>query len=256
MMTEIQYWYFKSALTPEQCQQIIDAGESKIQERKEQGLSTFGNTHGDAQKQALPNAKSLGDKTVQEVAEEQGIAPEEVIKKNYVRDSEIAFLEDTWIYDMIWPYLIEANKQAGWLYDIEWGESVQYTTYNPGGFYGWHNDGAGCHNTKFKRFIKGVSPEKVNGEMQWGYTNFENYIGRVRKLSMTINLNKPGEYEGGNLKFDYGPHANGERYHECDEIRPQGSIIIFPSYVYHQVTPIITGRRKSLVMWALGQPFK
>src|SRR6056300_1632145 len=116
MMTEIQYWYFKSALTPEQCQQIIDAGESKIQERKEQGLSTFGYTHGDAQKQALPNAKSLGDKTVQEVAEEQGIAPEEVIKKNYVRDSEIAFLDDTWIYDMIWPYLMEANKQAGWLY--------------------------------------------------------------------------------------------------------------------------------------------
>ena len=98
MITEIQYWYFKSALTPEQCQQIIDAGENKIQERKEQGLPTFGNTHGDAQKQALPDAKSLGDKTVQEVAEEQGIAPEEVVKKNYVRDSEIAFLESHTIF--------------------------------------------------------------------------------------------------------------------------------------------------------------
>ena len=73
---------------------------------------------------------------------------------------------------------------------------------------------------------------------------------------MTINLNEPGEYEGGNLKFDFGPHSEGERFHECTEIRPQGSIIVFPSFVQHQVTPVTKGTRYSLVLWSLGQPFK
>ena len=81
-------------------------------------------------------------------------------------------------------------------------------------------------------------------------------INKIRKLSLTINLNLPGEYEGGNLKFDFGPHSTGNRYHECTEIRPQGSIIIFPSYIYHQVTPVTKGTRYSLVLWTLGKPFK
>ena len=73
---------------------------------------------------------------------------------------------------------------------------------------------------------------------------------------MTINLSEPGSYEGGNLKFDYGPHIKGERYHECTEIRPKGSVIVFPSYLYHQVTPVTKGTRYSLVMWSLGHPFR
>jgi PKHD-type hydroxylase len=81
-------------------------------------------------------------------------------------------------------------------------------------------------------------------------------INKVRKLSMTINLNEPGEYDGGNLKFDFGPHASGKRFHECEEIRPQGSIIVFPSFVYHQVTPVTRGTRYSLVLWSLGWPFQ
>ena len=87
------------------------------------------------------------------------------------------------------------------------------------------------------------------------YVDDINFVGKVRKLSVTINLNKPGDYEGGNLKFDFGPHTEGERYHECTEIRPQGSIIVFPSFIAHQVTPITKGTRYSLVLWSLGQPF-
>ena len=94
-----------------------------------------------------------------------------------------------------------------------------------------------------------------NGKIPMGYTNNHNMIGKVRKLSMTINLNKPGEYDGGNLKFDFGPHAAGKRFHEVEEIRPQGSIIVFPSYTYHQVTPVTRGTRYSMVLWSLGQPF-
>ena len=44
-------------------------------------------------------------------------------------------------------------------------------------------------------------------------------------------------------------------YTSVEEIRPQGSIIVFPSYVYHQGTPITRGTRYSMVLWSLGQPF-
>ena len=63
-----------------------------------------------------------------------------------------------------------------------------------------------------------------------------NFLGLVRKISMTCNLNKPGEYEGGNLKFDFGPHIEtGDRYKVCEEIRPQGSVIAFPSFFYFKL---------------------
>ena len=32
----------------------------------------------------------------------------------------------------------------------------------------------------------------------------------------------------------------------------KGSIIIFPSFVYHQVTPVLRGLRQSLVGWISG----
>ena len=73
---------------------------------------------------------------------------------------------------------------------------------------------------------------------------------------MTINLTEPDDYKGGDLKFDFGPHADTKRYHECEEIRPQGSVIIFPSFIYHCVTPVTRGTRYSLVLWTLGDPFK
>ena len=81
-------------------------------------------------------------------------------------------------------------------------------------------------------------------------------IGKVRKISMTLNLNEPGQYEGGNLLFDFGHHQEGEQYYECKEMRPQGSIIIFPSFLPHCVTPLTKGIRYSLVLWCLGRPFK
>ena len=89
-----------------------------------------------------------------------------------------------------------------------------------------------------------------------GWTENKYYWGKVRKISMTLNLTEPTDYKGGNLKFDFGPHTNRHRFHECVEIRPQGSIIVFPSYTYHQVTPVTKGTRYSLVLWSLGQPFK
>jgi PKHD-type hydroxylase len=99
-------------------------------------------------------------------------------------------------------------------------------------------------------------PLKENGDLPSKYTQNEEMVGKVRKLSLTINLNNSSEYTGGNLKFDFGPHTDGERFVECTENRDQGSMIIFPSYTYHCVTPVTSGTRYSLVLWCLGKPFK
>ena len=151
------------------------------------------------------------------------------------RNSNITWLNDRWIYNEIQPYIHEANRLAGWNFNWDFSESCQFTKYKLNQFYDWHCD------SWAKPYDK---PEDKNSH------------GKIRKLSMTINLNKPGEYDGGNLKFDHGPHAAGKRFHEVEEIRPQGSIIVFPSWAYHQVTPVTRGERYSLVLWSLGKPFK
>jgi len=253
MQNQNSYYYYKSALSPEQCKKFIDYGESLLQKEKSQGRSTAATTFGMNHKQGFDKpVPPITDKTHEDFYKETGIEDSE--KNSYVRDSETAWFNDQWAYDMIWPYLMEANEKSGWKYDVDFSESIQFTKYGLNQFYGWHADGGGCHLNAYKRYIDGVTtkdPKKINQ-----YTKNENLIGKVRKISVTINLNKPGDYDGGNLKFDYGPHAGKERFHECEEIRPQGSIIFFPSYTYHQVTPITRGTRYSLVLWVCGKPFR
>ena len=247
MVVDNSYYYFQKALSPDDCKKIIDLGLSKIPENAE--------TAGYTSKGDQPNAEPQKDKTLEELKKETGV-DKEIEKKTYIRDSEVSWLDDKWLYDLIMPLVFKANKDAGWKYDLEYNESFQFTVYRPGGFYGWHSDGGGDHNAKFKRYIPGIDKLDDKGKIPTSYTNNNKMVGLVRKLSCTINLNNPGEYMGGNLKFDFGPHSQNERYHECEEIRPQGSIVVFPSFVHHQVTPVTRGTRYSLVLWALGRPFK
>ena len=84
---------------------------------------------------------------------------------------------------------------------------------------------------------------------------------RIRKLSMTCQLTDGSEYKGGELEFDfrnYDPHMRDESKHriQCKEILPKGSIIVFPSFVWHRVKPVTSGTRYSLVVWHLGKPFR
>lgn len=71
-----------------------------------------------------------------------------------------------------------------------------------------------------------------------------------RKLSFSILLNNPDEFEGGDLIT----------YTEMqDEYKPdikKGSIVFFPSYMLHEVTPVTSGIRQSLVGWVNGPEFK
>jgi len=73
----------------------------------------------------------------------------------------------------------------------------------------------------------------------------------TRKLSVSIQLS-PDNYKGGELEIMTGSHPK-DRFKMTKE---QGSIIIFPSYMLHQVLPIKKGQRYSLVSWITGPSLK
>ncbi len=242
------YYYFKEALSSKDCEDIISHGLSTIIKNKRKGISTTALTHGNSQKKDDDSKKSISEKTNEEIKN---------IQDYYIRDSEVAWLQDKWIYDILQPLIREANDKAGWHYDLETAEQIQFTVYKPGGLYGWHSDGQQDIANAYRRYFEGISIEKkINGELPPKFVKQNHLIGQVRKISMTCNLSLPNEYTGGNLKFDFGPHHVGERYHEVEEIRPQGSVVVFPSWLPHCVTPIETGVRYSLVLWSLGRPLK
>jgi len=71
----------------------------------------------------------------------------------------------------------------------------------------------------------------------------------IRKLSLSIQLTDPKEYEGGEL-FLYEDEKGTEMKKE------QGTLILFPSYTLHEVKPVTKGERNSLVSWVTGKQFK
>jgi PKHD-type hydroxylase len=73
--------------------------------------------------------------------------------------------------------------------------------------------------------------------------------GPVRKLSLTIQLSSPEDYEGGELDLKFSDETEFMT-------KEQGKMIVFPSYVVHEVRPVTKGTRYSLVAWVTGKPFK
>ena len=151
------------------------------------------------------------------------------------RDSSIVWMNDHWIYREVQPYVHEANRNAGWNFKWDWSESCQFTKYKLGQYYDWHCD------SWDKPYAK-EGPSK----------------GRIRKLSVTLSLSAPKTYKGGELEFDFKQNdpAEPRKSRICTEILPKGSLVVFPSFVWHRVKPVTKGVRYSLVMWNLGYPFQ
>ena len=204
------YWYFSAALTPKFCDEVIKYANS--------------------QKEVMARTGGFGDKKLNK---------EEVLNMQRKRKSDLVWLNDTWIYKELHPYVHEANRNAGWNFDWERSESCQFTKYKLNQYYDWHSDGWD------KPYDRPNNPEH----------------GKIRKLSMTCQLTDGSEYTGGELEFDfrnYDPHMREESKHirKVKEILPKGSIVVFPSHLWHRVKPVTRGTRYSLVVWHLGNPFK
>ena len=147
-----------------------------------------------------------------------------------IRDSHVTWLGDKWLYTLIHPFIHAANESAPWNFKWDSSEACQFTQYTPAQYYGWHCD---C----------------------WDATDKNQ---KIRKLSMTLTLSDPSEYEGGELEFDFrnnDPHKK-RNVVTCKEILPKGSIVVFPSFVWHRVKPVKRGTRHSLVCWSLGYPYQ
>jgi PKHD-type hydroxylase len=148
-----------------------------------------------------------------------------------------------WIGGFTWHYIQRANRE-NFLYDLRNidGESMQYTQYGPGEFYGWHND-AGLA-TQYK-------PQAVGNRSEGLASDFLNEsVELVRKLSFVIQLSDPDDYEGGNLQL------LDEAGNSYIAPRQRGAVILFDSRTQHRVLKVTSGLRRSLVGWTVGPRWK
>lgn len=94
-------------------------------------------------------------------------------------------------------------------------------------------------------------PAAVEGHYDWHVDVFwQTQSFYQRKLSMVVQLSDPSEYEGGQLEIDEWQRPDPEL------LKQKGSIIIFPSFVKHRVTPVTKGLRRSMVAWIEGPTWR
>jgi PKHD-type hydroxylase len=138
------------------------------------------------------------------------------------RQSNVVFLQPceqlAWVYTRLADVVVLLNKDY-FNFDLYgFTEGLQFTEYNaPGGKYDAHTD------------------RTINIP--------------VRKLSIVLQLTDPSEYDGGDFEIIEGSHS--EKLY-----RDQGTLLAFPSYTMHAVTPLTRGTRHSLVGWISGPQFK
>ena len=202
------YYYFTSAVPERICDDIVRYGK-----QLENQLGTTGG-YGDVKKLNQSQIKDLKKK----------------------RDSDIVWMSDRWIYNEIQPYVRLANERAGWNFQWDWAEAMQFTKYTKGQYYDWHCDGWD------RPYMREGDPSH----------------GKIRKLSVTLTLSDPKDYKGGELEFDFRNMDPDKKpnIRKCKEILPKGSLVVFPGFVWHRVCPVKKGSRYSLVIWNLGWPYR
>ena len=139
-----------------------------------------------------------------------------------IRNSFVNFLfpneYTNWIFARIAEAIWQMNSDF-FKFDITGLEQgLQFTRYEaPGQHYEWHID--------------------------------KSFNTPSRKLSLSLQLSDPSEYEGGQLELQF--HGT-----PIEVDRSRGFAAFFPSYVLHRVTPVTKGTRYSLVCWVAGPPFR
>lgn len=141
-----------------------------------------------------------------------------------VRKSRLRWMLNTpatqWIYHRFFQCVNEANTALWQFNPIASEEPIQYAEY--------HADGGHFH------FHLDLGPKPP--------------LNR-RKISVTLQLTGPDEYEGGDFQILSGTDAQTLP-------KRRGTVLLFPSYLLHRVTPVTAGTRKSLVIWIGGGPYR
>ena len=144
--------------------------------------------------------------------------------RDQIRVTRTAWLEPKpearWIYDRMQRAVRSLNDRV-YQFDLSgFSENFQYTVYrsSEGGHYDWHVDQGAVLKTR-------------------------------RKLSISLQLSDPAQYDGCDLQFSGGNKT-------ANAPRDRGMIIAFPSYVLHRVTPCTRGTRKAVVAWTTGPQFR
>jgi PKHD-type hydroxylase len=156
------------------------------------------------------------------IAKDKGLIKGTTKGESDIRNCKISWLNPTdnmdWVFRRITDISLNLNERFFKFDLFGLNEGLQFTNYQaPSGKYGKHVD-------------RGINMS-------------------VRKLSISIQLTDPEEYEGGELYLyvdDKGDVMD----------KAQGTLIMFPSYVLHEVMPVTKGERNSLVTWVTGKQFK
>ena len=166
-----------------------------------------------------------------------------------IRKSKNTWIPTThWITGWLWHYVQAANRN-NFLYDISFieSESMQYASYGVGEYYHWHTDSSIAVHYKPKFQTSARESTKDDNYLR-ERTAIENEL--VRKISFSLQLSDPDDYEGGNIQF----------IDESDKSyiapRKKGSLIIFDSRTKHRVCKVRSGVRKSIVGWVVGPRWK
>lgn len=172
--------------------------------------------------------------------------PSNEIVDTEVRSSRHCGIPDShWSAGFIMHYANIVNRE-NYLYDIIGldGGTMQYGIYDVGGHYKWHPDFELWNCSTYPRaqfhgpnHDRAIISAQVNSEY-------------ARKLSFSLQLTDPSEYEGGNLEI---LDAQGKVHAMSQE---QGRLIFFDSRITHRVTPVTKGQRRSLVGWIVGPRWK
>lgn len=158
------------------------------------------------------------------IAKDKGLIVGKTKGESDARDSKISWLYPNdnmdWVFRRVTDITLNLNERFFNFDLFGINEGFQFTNYEaPSGKYGKHID------------------RSINIP--------------VRKLSISIQLTNPEEYEGGELKLYDG---DDDKPNVMD--KAQGTLIMFPSYVLHEVMPVTKGERNSLVTWVTGKQFK
>ena len=150
------------------------------------------------------------------------------------RNARTSFIEypdnDTqWIYDR-YNRIVEYQNDTAFKFELTGFNYIQYAEYGINGKHNFHMD-------------VGLDwPRKIDYRIN----------EHMRKISIVTLLSSPGtDFTGGEFQLN----LSEERFAE-DVGLQKGSVILFPSYLLHRVTPVLSGLRRTLTTWVIGPKFK